>query len=277
MEALDRAPVDCVIECVRESLADKQAAVDSVSQLVGPATMLLSNSSSILPSHIAPRCLGLHFFYPVQLTGVVELIVPDALMGRAANEVRTQCASWSLTVVSEDEHAAFAANRLLLPLQVEAMRLLQDGVPPTTVERVSHTPLTPFGQLSFMDSVGFGVVLPAVRNYVDRMPAEEARRYGKLIEGLTQLVAMDKHGATNKNGFLCGTPLPWPSRDETHIDTQALSMRCAGLMVDNCIAFVRRGELTQPQLDLVVSGVFGANMTMAEAVYFAGHDGHLSD
>jgi 3-hydroxyacyl-CoA dehydrogenase len=277
IESLDRAPVDCVIECVRESLADKQATFAAVSHAICPATMVLSNSSSILPSHIAPRCLGLHFFYPVQLTGVAELIVPDELTGRAADEVRTQCARWSLSVVQEDERTAFAVNRLLLPLQAEAMRLLQDGVAPDMVESVSPTPLTPFGQLSFMDSVGFDVVLPAVRNYVARMPAEEARHYRQLIEGLMQLVALDKHGATNQNGFLCGEPLPWPSRAEARIDTQALSMRCAELMVDTCTTFVQRGELTQPQLDLVASGVFGANMTLAEAVYFAGHDGHLPD
>ncbi|MEN8190101.1 MAG: 3-hydroxyacyl-CoA dehydrogenase NAD-binding domain-containing protein, partial [Thermodesulfobacteriota bacterium] len=62
------------IEASHEDLAHKRKLLGHLDELVGDSTLLVTTSSSILPEKIHPRCLGCHFFYPLELSPAVELI-----------------------------------------------------------------------------------------------------------------------------------------------------------------------------------------------------------
>jgi len=253
---------DAVVECINESLAEKREALAGIQPLLTASTLVASASSSILPWEILPRCVGLHFFYPLQLTGLVEVIVPPEHPGRQ------RALAWmeelDLRVILQDESSAFAANRLLLPCQAECFRLLRQGCDAKQVDETSRSRLLPMGLLSGIDAIGIDVVHAAVVNYVERLPQEEAGDYLPLREGLGELLALGKQGVKNRDGLLRGAPLPWSAEGAQPELDAALQRRLLYLLLHTCQGFVAQGLLTLTQLDLVTERLLSADATVDE-------------
>lgn len=245
----------CVIETTAESLAKKQRFLGSVAQRCGDV-LLLSNSSSLLPSRIHPRCAGLHFFYPVALTGVVELVLPEGFGARSRAE--RFAADNGLQVIVEDERSAFAANRVLVPLQVECMRALRDGVPPEAVDECSAVGEMATGQLELMASVGLGIIRTSVENYAAIPSPIRADDTAVLSEILSALVERDGHDGSTKHALLRGAPLPWPSVAIGASDKDALNSRFAAVYANTLLLFEERGVLGRAELGAITGQVHGA-------------------
>ena len=67
---------DLFLEAVREDVARKRSVFSRVAPLLAAHTPLATISSSILPGEIHPRCLGAHCFFPLEITRLVEAVVP---------------------------------------------------------------------------------------------------------------------------------------------------------------------------------------------------------
>lgn len=258
-EAAEVRP-DAAVETTAESIGVKREAVHCLLALCGPDAVAFTNSSSILPSRIHPRCIGMHFFYPPDLTGVVEIIVPPGCPPRTRDFAQKLAADWGLQSIVEDESHAFAANRLLLPIQAECFRAVASGCPPRYVDAASVNPLLPVGQLSLIDNVGIDIVAPSVANYVRRMRPAEATAYGPLESGLARLLAMGKKGNKNRDGFLSGNPLPW------HVDHgtdggELLHQRLLYLAVNSCYRAAEQSQPDEGALEMLLANVFGAEDT----------------
>jgi 3-hydroxybutyryl-CoA dehydrogenase len=248
---------DIVLECVVESLAVKRRIVDTLAEAAGPDALLVSTSSSILPSAIHPRCAGVHFFYPVQLTGFVELVVPAGL---SAAPFRALVQRLGLQPIAQDEVHAFAVNRLFLPVQHRCVAALRDGLAPAQVEQASKSALLPVGQLSLMDAIGLDTLSAAIASYLTRMGASEADALAPLRDGVRELVRMGKRGQKSGDGFLCGRPLPWAASGRTLPAT--FGEEVARLFHETCARFLRDGELTERDLRLALAGLFGVEWTV---------------
>jgi len=253
--------IDVVIETVEEVLERKRATLARATRLLPPHTLLCSNSSSMMPDAIYERCVGMHFFYPVQLHPLVEVILPSGCAPALRSRALGFANNHGLHPVVEDSRSAFSANRLLLPLQAEAVRLLTCGIPATVVDECSSAGLLPCGQLSLMDSVGLDVIAPAVETYVSRMPPEYRRDYAMLSAALARLLAMGKRGYKNDDGFLRGAPLPWPSNGTP---TEEVRQTFRALFITTCSRFESECGLGRDDIDALMRQALDCDATLSE-------------
>ena len=261
---LDLEEADIVFETTAEDLERKRAVLESTGAGRSGA-LILSNSSSILPSTIHPRAAGFHVFYPVELTMVAETIFPAGFPAPLRARTMDFARDCGLETLVQDEERAFAANRLLLPVQCEAVRLLLEGGPPSVIDDVSSCAVLPRGQLALMDGVGLDIILASVRNYVGRMREEKAQDHAPLLDGLERLVAGGRLGRKNGSGFLCGGPLPWPAA-ALHENIDACRKRFLRLFLDTCLQFVEKKAVERSDMDVILKNVLGSSRTLEDVL-----------
>ena len=252
------------LEAVHEDLSQKQRVVSRIARLLPAQTPLATISSSILPAEIHPRCLGAHCFFPLEMTRLVEAIAPRDGGERELDTLLEILQSVGLHAIVQSPSNAFAVNRLLLPLQAEAVRALREGWPAAVVDGASATPLVPFGQLSLMDAVGLDVIAPAVANYTRRLPSTEAQDYAELTDTLHALVAAGKCGKKNHDGFLAGSSLPWATVPRCQADAEELTHDFEALAASTCSRATKSGDIGTVELDLAFSSLFAAAVPLAE-------------
>lgn len=262
--AVGMPAADLFLEAVGEDVALKREVFRRVAPLLAAQAPLASVSSSILPGEIHPRCLGAHCFFPLEMTRLVEAVIPPAADDRDAGALLELLRGAGLHAILQSPSNAFAVNRLLLPLQAEAVRALRAGWAPAIVDRASITPLVPFGQLALMDAVGLEVIAAAVANYRRRLSPDEGRNYAELDETLQELVAAGKRGRKNRDGFLCGAPLPWAAGDRTREDAEALAADFRALAAHTCFRAIESGDIAADSLDLAFSSLFATAVPAGE-------------
>lgn len=257
---------DVFTECINEAEEEKQALLKALDGVIPADALRLSNSSSILPVVVHPGCAGLHFFYPVELTGFVEAVFPEGYAAADRERILALLHDSELECIEEAPQAAFAINRLLLPVQNECFRALMAGVSAEEVDRATVSPVLPLGQLVLMDNIGLDVVHPAVCNFTARMPLELGRQYAPLDDGLRQLLAMGKRGHKNRDGLRLGAPLPWPTRADRGRDPgPPLGEMFQALFVNTCCHAIEQGLLSPRDLDLALCSLFGWDRPLEDA------------
>jgi 3-hydroxybutyryl-CoA dehydrogenase len=159
----DLADRDLVIEAVVEDEPTKTALYRELSGVVRPDCVLASNTSSIPISRLAAaaqgpeRVLGMHFFNPVPVLPLVEL-VPSLRTGQSTVDAARAFAEDRLgkkTVLCKDR-AGFVVNALLVPYLLAAIRMVEAGV--ATAEDVDTAMVAganhPMGPLALTDLIG---------------------------------------------------------------------------------------------------------------------------
>lgn len=251
---------DLIVENSPEDVSVKRRIMETLKIRLDDEVLLASNSSSIFPAQIHPHCVGLHFFYPLQLTNLVEVILPETITPSREKRLMTWLREWNIQTIIQNEQNAFAVNRLLLPLQAEVFRLLHEGMAPALIDICSTSALLPLGQLSLMDSIGLDTLHTAIHNYVQRMPPAEQTDYTQLIDSLAVLVEMGKWGRKNKNGLLCGDPLPWLEKQETPIDAESIKNCLQHLFLNTCLRFLESKQLNRQDLNILLSSVYNGGV-----------------
>ena len=154
---------DVVIEAVVEDEAEKTAVFQAVSKVVRPDCLLASNTSSIPIMKLAAasegpeRVIGLHFFNPVPVLPLVELVPSLLTSGETLHRAETFAAGrlGKRTVLSKDR-AGFVVNALLIPYLLAAIRMVESGfasaddVDTAMVAGCAH----PMGPLALTDLIG---------------------------------------------------------------------------------------------------------------------------
>ena len=130
----DVASCDLIVEAVVEDLEVKNALWRELDQLAGPRTIFASNTSSLTIAAMAAasgrpdRLVGLHFFNPVPLMRLVEVVrtltTSTETFDRAMDFVRR---IGKQPIVARDQ-SGFVVNRLLIPYMLDAIRALENGV-----------------------------------------------------------------------------------------------------------------------------------------------------
>jgi 3-hydroxybutyryl-CoA dehydrogenase len=143
MDALDRislaatleelAAADLVIEAIPEDLELKRGAFRRLDAAADPATILASNTSSLSIARIAgatgrpERVVGMHFFNPVPLMALVEVIAGPLTAPGVADATATAARRLGKTPVQATDTPGFIVNRVARPFYLEAMRIAGDG------------------------------------------------------------------------------------------------------------------------------------------------------
>jgi len=158
----DLADCDMVIEAVTELLAVKKEVFQDLDALCPPQTIFASNTSSVSITEMAvatrrpERFVGLHFFNPVPIMRLVELIRTIATDAKVYEEVAAFAARLGKVAVHTSDRPGFIVNRLLVPYLLDAVRALQEGVGsiPDIDQAMKLGCGHPMGPLTLLDFVG---------------------------------------------------------------------------------------------------------------------------
>jgi len=131
----DLGEAEAAIEAIVEKVGPKKEALATLDGILPPGSLLLTNTSSISITDLASatnrpeNVCGMHFFTPPPVRGAVEIprghLTSDETVERVVNLV---VSLGKLPVVVERDVPGFVANRFLMPMLLEACRLLEDGV-----------------------------------------------------------------------------------------------------------------------------------------------------
>ena len=165
VKGLGIADADLIIEAIFEDLDAKQELYKKTEPSMKPGAILATNTSSIRLEelrevlHQPERFIGLHFFNPVAILPLVEVIrcadtVRDVLdvgfaFVKAIGKFPLECTS----------SPGFVVNRLLAPYMAEAMHLAESGIPLAEIDRIAEEFGMPMGPVELVDSVGIDVAL----------------------------------------------------------------------------------------------------------------------
>jgi len=158
---------DLVIEAVSEDLALKRGTFARLDDVLRDDALLASNTSSLSITEMAEstkhpeRFVGLHFFNPVPLMKLVEVIHTARTRPGAADAVAEFATKLGKAPIRTSDRTGFIVNRLLVPYQLDAVRALEEGVA-SIIDIDNGMKLGcghPMGPLTLNDFVGIDTVL----------------------------------------------------------------------------------------------------------------------
>jgi 3-hydroxybutyryl-CoA dehydrogenase len=163
----DMAAVDLVIEAVFEDFDVKKEVLSKLDEIVAAEAIIASNTSSISITKLAAttwkpeRVIGMHFFNPVPLMQLIEIIRALQTSQATFEAIRDLSVKLGKTPVEVQDAPGFIANRVLMPLLNEAMFALQEGIATAEdIDTVVRLGLNhPMGPLTLADYVGLDVCL----------------------------------------------------------------------------------------------------------------------
>jgi 3-hydroxyacyl-CoA dehydrogenase len=159
----DLADCDLVIEAVYEEMSVKKDIFGKLDKICKPGAILASNTSYLNVDEIAASTsrpqdvLGMHFFSPANVMKLLEVVrgektAPDALMTAMGLAKKIG----KVAVVAGVCHG-FIGNRMLMPRQVEAMKLLMEGATPQQIDKVHVDFGMPMGPFQMSDLAGVDI------------------------------------------------------------------------------------------------------------------------
>jgi len=160
----DLADADLIIEAIIENLDIKRETYARLDALCKPSAIFASNTSSLSITEMMTatgierqrRFVGMHFFNPVPLMKLVEVIRTILTDDSAYEEAVAVAESMGKTVVRAGDKTGFIVNRLLVPFMLDAIRVLEEGLA-STVDIDNGMKLGcnhPMGPLTLADFVG---------------------------------------------------------------------------------------------------------------------------
>jgi 3-hydroxybutyryl-CoA dehydrogenase len=190
---LDRgklAECDLVVEAATEKFAVKAELFRELDQVCRPESVLASNTSSISITKLAAltrrpdKVIGMHFFNPVPVMKLVEVIRGLATSQETFETVRDLAVKLQKTPVEVNDAPGFVSNRVLMPLLNEAMFAVMEGVAtPEAVDEVFKLGMAhPMGPLALADFIGLDVCLDIMRVLQDGLGDPKYRPCPLLVK-----------------------------------------------------------------------------------------------
>ena len=199
------AGVDLVIEAAPESLELKAELFRAVDAAAPPDALLASNTSSVSIAALAHsvsnpgRFLGLHFFNPVHIMALVEVVWGAGTSAEARDAGVAFARRLGKEPIVVRDAPGFASSRLGVVLGLEAIRMVEEGVAsPQDIDRAMELGYRhPMGPLRLTDLIGLDVRL-GIAEYLHRTLDSEAFRPPELLR---RMVAEGKLGQKSGKGF----------------------------------------------------------------------------
>jgi 3-hydroxyacyl-CoA dehydrogenase len=200
------ADCDLIVEAITENLDIKKKVFQQLGQACKPETIFASNTSSFPIGEMGDasgrpeRFVGLHFFNPVPLMKLVEVIRAE----KSADDVVAAARAFGEAVgkvpIEAPDTPGFVVNRLLVPLLLEAVRMIDRGE--ATAQDVD-TGMTlgcghPMGPITLLDYVGLDTTLFIVEGWHERYPDQPLFEPPAILK---KMVAEGKLGRKSGQGF----------------------------------------------------------------------------
>ncbi len=202
----DLADCDLIVEAIVENLDVKKGLFQELGSMVKDSAIFASNTSSFPITEMAEasgrpgRFVGLHFFNPVQLMRLVEVVRTEATDGDVFDAAKRFGEACGKTAVACKDTPGFVVNRLLVPYMVQAINMLDRG--DASKEDIDAAMQFgcgyPMGPLTLTDYVGLDTTLFILEGWVDRYPNEPAF---SIPDSLREKVAAGKLGRKTGEGY----------------------------------------------------------------------------
>lgn len=194
------AKADLVIEAIFENLEAKRALYAKVEENLPANSLLTSNTSSIPLTDLRAELkrpaqfAGLHFFNPVSMMPLVEIVRHDGIDAETERRLAAFCRAIDKLPVPVAGTPGFLVNRILMPYLLEAMTLYSEGVPGPVIDKAALAFGMPMGPIELADTVGLDVAAS-----VGKIMAEFLNL--PIPSGLDGLLASGKRGRKDGQGF----------------------------------------------------------------------------
>ena len=180
------AGADLLIEAVAEDLAIKKAVFADAEGKMKPGAIMATNTSAIPLEDIGAaltdpaRLIGMHFFNPVPVLPLVEVVYTDATNSSFVDRAMYVCGALKKLPVRCKSAPGFLVNRALLPYMFKAVEAMLDGADPDRIDQALVGFGMPMGPIELCDQVGIDVCLGAGK--VTGMSAQVAARFTAMID-----------------------------------------------------------------------------------------------
>ncbi|WAX58389.1 3-hydroxyacyl-CoA dehydrogenase family protein [Jatrophihabitans cynanchi] len=208
-EVADLASSDLVVEAVAEVLDTKVDVLSRVAAVVGSSTVLATNTSALAVTDIAAsvpgpeRVAGLHFFNPVPVMGLVEVVRGLQTSGDVVTRLLALGAQLGKVAIEAPDRPGFLVNRLLMPYLNDVIQAYDDGLASAEdIDQALELGLGyPRGPLALLDLIGLDVhqhaTYSAYKSTLDPQFAPPPL--------LRRMVAAGRLGVKSGRGFVVGT------------------------------------------------------------------------
>lgn len=206
LDLTDLADCDLVVEAIIEDLEIKTALYKELGGLCKPETIFASNTSSFPVATMGEasgrpdKMVGLHFFNPVQLMKLVEVVRTPATSAESFDAAMAFGKAVGKAPVAAADTPGFIVNRLLVPYMAEAMRLVERGdATPADVDTAMKLGCGyPMGPFTLTDYVGLDTTLSILEGWHERFPGDPLFVPPQLLK---DKVAEGKLGRKSGEGF----------------------------------------------------------------------------
>jgi 3-hydroxybutyryl-CoA dehydrogenase len=184
------AECDFIVEAATEKIEIKKEIFRDLDRVARPEAILASNTSSISITKLGAltkrpdKVIGMHFFNPVPVMKLVEVIRGLATSQETFSETRDLSVKLDKTPVEVNDAPGFVSNRVLMPLLNEAMYAVMEGVAtPEAVDEVFKLGMAhPMGPLALADFIGLDVCRDIMRVLQDGLGDPKYRPCPLLIK-----------------------------------------------------------------------------------------------
>jgi len=246
---------DVVIEAIFEDVEAKRSLYAQIEPRMKAGAVLATNTSSIPLATLAEklerpgRLVGLHFFNPVAKMPLLEIVhdqeTDPQMIARAAAFAR-HIDKLPLKVRSSP---GFLVNRILMPYLLEAVELLDGGVPAPVVDQAALAFGMPMGPIELADTVGLDICLSVAEKMAEAL-------HNPVPERLREIVEAGKLGRKSGEGFYQwrnGKAVKPKGAGEVPIAIGDISDRLVLRLVNESVACLREGVVEDE--DLLDAGV----------------------
>jgi 3-hydroxyacyl-CoA dehydrogenase/enoyl-CoA hydratase/3-hydroxybutyryl-CoA epimerase len=172
-EGVEKA--DIIIEAIFENVEAKQALFKDIEVRAKPDAVLASNTSSIPLEQIATilnkpeRLVGIHFFNPVAKMQLIEIVASSQTSPDEAHRAAAFALAINRLPLPVTSSPGFLVNRILMPYLLEAVVLLEEGVPAAAIDQAALRFGMPMGPIALADSVGIDICLSVAQKLSETM------------------------------------------------------------------------------------------------------------
>jgi len=178
---------DIIIEAIFEDAEVKRSLYKDIEPRMKPDALLATNTSSIPLEELCSaltrpeRLVGLHFFNPVAMMQLVEVVSGEFTSAEAAAHAMTFTRKIDRLPLPVTSTPGFLVNRILMPYLMEAVLLEAEGVPAAVIDKAATDFGMPMGPVQLADTVGLDICLHVARILAGHFNATVPERLEKLV------------------------------------------------------------------------------------------------